>query len=133
MFSAPSPLIRNGRAALLLVAVALLTPGRAEARCGHPNAIFKTNLIVAEASAQSAQAPTETPAPPKPCDGSNCSEHQDHDAPPPSTAPAAPRAGEAVLNLGTQHPAAACDKFARGDSSLNPIDRAFSVFHPPRA
>ena len=138
MFALLSPLLRNGRAALLLVVVALLSPGRAEARCGHPNAVFKANLIAVEKSEppadQSVQA-SERPAPaaPCPCHGPNCSGVPTRDAPP-TVAPVTPQATEATLGAThTHHPSDARPKFARDGSSAHPIDHPASIFHPPRS
>jgi hypothetical protein len=120
---------------VLLVVVALLSPGRAEARCGHSHTFFKTNLLVTEPSAQPApEAPTEAPSTPaKPCDGPNCSEHPTPNAPAPTVASSSVRAAEAVLNLGTEPPADARGSFSRDDSSAEPINHTAAIFHPPRA
>lgn len=139
MFSPLQPLVRGWRAALPLVVVALLAPGRAEARCGHPGSVFKSDLITASepGAPRANEAPTSVtesaPAPDKPCDGPNCSERQDRNAPAPSVAPTAPRGAEAVLNIGTEHPGATRGSFARDDSSPDPIDRTSAIFHPPRS
>lgn len=135
MLASLSPLLRTGRAALLLVVVACLSPQRAEARCGHPGAIFKTDLIAAEAGEKPSAAATESPAPaaPCPCHGPNCSGAPTRDAPPPTVAPVTPQATDATLDSVTPHPAAAHPKFARDGSASHPIDRPSSVFHPPRS
>ncbi len=125
-------LFRYGRAALLLVVVACLTPDRAQARCGHQSAIFKAPIVAAEPDATPAPAPAEAPTP-CPCDGSNCSNRQDRDAPPPASSPTAPRASEAALTTDTLAVPPSRAAFARDRSAPRPIDQSSAIFHPPRS
>jgi hypothetical protein len=129
-------LIYRARAALLLLAVICAAPSRAEARCGHQTSIFKAPLA-APADEPRAAEPESQPAPVAParcpCNGPNCSDRQDRDAPPPSASPTAPRAVEATVAPPLSLRPAPQPAFARDRSSARPIDRTLSVFHPPRS
>lgn len=133
------PLFRDWRAALLLVAAALLSPGRAEARCGHPGSVFKSDLIAAEPSAKPAQVtqsqhqPVEAPVPAVPCNGPNCSEAPDRHSPPPSTASTVEAgAKEATQVLGALEPPDDGAPHICALTSSQPIRFASAIFHPPR-
>ncbi|MBM3983340.1 MAG: hypothetical protein FJ304_24325 [Planctomycetes bacterium] len=129
-------LIRHTRGALLLLIVACAAPGRAEARCGHQTSIFKAP-IAAPADEPRAAQPEPTSAPgapaPRPCNGPDCSDRHDRDAPPPAASPTAPRALEATLAPNPSLRPAARPGFARAGYDARPIDRSTSVFHPPRS
>src|SRR5262249_32981201 len=113
-------LFRGWRVAGLLVVAALLSPGRAEARCGHPGALFKTNLIATEPSAKTQQPqPVEAPAP-KPCNGPNCSGAPDRNVPP-SAPPTTSCAKEAAQVFGTLDPPGSGVPFACDFTSTRPI------------
>src|SRR5436309_15429144 len=118
MFSSPSSLLRDWRAALLLVAVACLTPERASARCGNHNTIY--HELIAAPAQHSAEAQA-TPAPlTPPCRGPNCSHRPDQDASPPATVTVAPQVSEAALHPGSTQPPAPRSTFARDRSSASP-------------
>src|SRR5262249_7360654 len=85
-------LLRGWRAALLLAAVAFLTPGRAMAECGDYLTLgSKAGRQHAEHQATPTGAATETtqqsPAPSKPCSGPNCSNAPVRESPPIPPAP----------------------------------------------
>ena len=128
MFSPITSLLRNGRAALLLVAVACLTPDRASAGCGNHTPIFSPALI---ASPDSPSAAVDAPTPAPPCHGPNCSGAPEPVLPPVAVAPPAP-AAEAVLPTQPVLSGAARGSFARGPAQFAPIRRPLPVFHPPR-
>jgi hypothetical protein len=137
MFSPIPPLFRAGRVAALLVVVACLSPGRVEARCAHPNAIFKTNLLTvetkAESSAQTSQA-EESSAPWTPCTGPECSGAPERPAPPLAPgAPAGAHAKEVAQALDVIEPLDGASSSVGNFTSPRPIRRACSVFHPPRS
>ena len=126
-------LFRGWRAALLLVAVALLSPQRAAAECGdHVTVLNPTARAGHDAPMPSDGEPLSAP---KPCNGPGCSKKPDR--PDPLSAPVAPSVapvkqlvpGAGLLNANdpTQ------SHFDRGDANARPVHRPFSIFHPPRA
>ena len=129
MFSPLSSLIRNGRAALLLVAVACLTPDRAFAECGDHVTILPAATIQ---GGQTVTPDTPAPAVPAPCHGPNCSRRPDRPLPPSAVAPPTMSATEAALPSAAGPPLTARGAFARDNSSPEPIRRPLPVFHPPR-
>lgn len=130
MYLSLTPTFRGWRAALLLVAVACLSPGRAEAGCGD-----HVTILNAPANPDHVRPGTpETPAPAPPCEGPNCSGNPSRDLPPlaPVTV-AGPQVKEVVHNLAlVGAPDGLRPPFNRDLTSPRPISRASSVFHPPR-
>ena len=129
MISPLPSLIRNGRAALLLVAVACATPDRAFADCGDHVTILPAAV---SRGGQTVTPDTPAPAVPPPCHGPNCSRLPDRPLPPSAVAPPTPTATEAALPSASGQPPAARGAFARDPSSSEPICRPLPVFHPPR-
>jgi hypothetical protein len=122
-------LLRNGRAALLLVVVACLTPERASAGCGNHDGVFHDPLIAID---QQQTALPDDPTPTTPCQGPNCSRRQSPDAPPPATAPITPQATEAVIDSRAVLSEGSRSTFPCDFSSPRPVRRTSSIFHPPR-
>ena len=136
-----SLLVRHWRAVLLLVAAMSLNPGRASAECGDYITIHNP---VPDAHRNLSMPPTHDRLAPNefgdsmpskfPCRGPNCSSMPVRDSPP--LAPVISFSSH-VKEL-VQSPALEDDEasrgssFARDDTSLPAIYRAYSVFHPPR-
>jgi hypothetical protein len=128
--SLPS-MIRDWRAAMLLVAAACLTPDRASAGCGD----HVTILNGSAASEHHATAPADPSQPMKfPCQGPNCSgKPVPHPASPAPVPPTTPQGKEIAQTLeGLSGDGALPFRFDRDSVSADPIRRASSVFHPPR-
>jgi hypothetical protein len=137
------PLIRGWRAAMLLAAVALSSPGRASAECGDYITVGGKSAMAhhepapdTPATTPTAQSETRPAAPGKrPCRGPNCSASPAKEFPPVPPAPSAgPQAKEHARLPETARDSGADprDPFARDNTSPRPIRRATSVFHPPR-
>jgi len=130
--SLPS-LLRGWRAALLLVAAAYATPGRASAGCGDYVTILNDSSGASHHHVMPAPGEaTESPAKP-PCHGPNCSESPARHFPPVPPVPVSAPAKELTHSFGSL--AGANDRrrsFDRDDSSPRPIRNPSSVFHPPR-
>lgn len=132
-------LVHTWRAALPLVAVVLLSPGRATAECGDYVTIRNApagSVHHVPSDAPNAVPVAETPTPAKrPCHGPNCSGSPVREAPPMApVAPAGPRAKELVRLLDFIHgpdtdPGSGFD---RDTTSPRPVSRADAIFHPPR-
>jgi hypothetical protein len=128
------PLIRGWRAALLLAAVALSTPGTASAGCGD-YITYPNSRPDAHSAPMSPATDDATPAPAKtPCQGPNCSGAPVREFPPVPPAPVTNPTKQQARHLGVTdlpnlEPGSA---FARDLTSPRPIRRATSVFHPPR-
>jgi len=127
-----SSLTRYGRAALLLVAAACASPGRADAGCGD----YVTILNGPAGSAHHPMPDADHPAAPAnaPCHGPNCSGAPARDNPPlaPVT-PVGPQGKELAHSIGLVNVAGAQrPAFDRDLTSPRPVRRASSVFHPPR-
>lgn len=138
---------RNWRVALLLVAVATLTPGRASAECGdylnipspHANnpraqthGIQTQTQPIPERSA--GPAPTDATPAKTPCRGPNCSRAPTRESLP--LAPVIP--SRAQVKEPVQHTAGQdlatvpAPPWEFDGTFLPPIHRATSIFHPPR-
>ena len=129
----PSPLlVRGWRAALLLVAVACSTPGRASAGCG--DYITYPDSHQDRHAAPTADQHGSTPAK-SPCDGRDCSGKTPRDSLPIPAAPSvSPQAKEAARQLDVAGDSDPSSGPALLDpTSSRPIRRAPSIFHPPRA
>lgn len=130
--SCPTP-SRFWQAALLLVAVACLTPNRASAGCGDYVTILDGTGNVSQHSSSGTNHQPDFPKPP--CDGPQCSGSPTPTAPP--LAPVAPvgsQSKELTQLLGTVSVSDTEPSFIyRYESHTSrPIDRATSIFHPPR-
>ncbi|MCI0702358.1 MAG: hypothetical protein L0241_14845 [Planctomycetia bacterium] len=125
-------LIRGWRAALLLVAVALLSPQSATAACGDHVTILNSPATLNQHTQPGASATPEPLAPP--CQGPNCSGAPVRHAPLPApVTPVSPQAKEVVQSLGLiGERDSARSSFARDFASPRPIHQANSIFHPPR-
>jgi hypothetical protein len=144
MFSLSPSLLRNAPAALLLVVVACLTPDRASAGCGNHVPLFTDPLPLTEQKAntnESSPAPCTGPdclrqanesRPVPPCHGPGCSQQPTRDAPAPTASRIVSPTTDAALNAVSSHCDSTCRVFPRDLSSLHPIARPSSVFHPPR-
>jgi hypothetical protein len=137
MFAPLTSLCRGWRAALLLVAVACATPGRAAAECGDHVIILNAKASASRdgrATPSSTEGAAESPVAPRPpCSGPNCSSaperHPPPSAPVPSSGPTGKEAAQALVQI--EQPDRASARV--GDlMSPRPIRRASSVFHPPR-
>lgn len=112
---------------LAAVAVALAWAGPATAGCGDHVVILKP---------AGAKQTTEAPPPKPPCHGPNCSAEPANPLPAPVTSGAVPTSSskEQFTPIDLSHHA---DRTAVGRpfefTSPRPIDRASSIFHPPRA
>lgn len=131
LISSLTALFRGWQAALLLVAVACASPGRAAAECGD-HVVILTNPTNQDGHA----TPATADVPPKaPCSGPNCSRPPERPAPP--LAPVSvsgPHGKEAAPLLGAVEPPDLAPSSRAADlTSPRPIRRATSVFHPPRA
>ena len=143
--SLPSPV--HGRRAVLLVAVVLLSAGKAEADCGgHVAVPYPTIRTTLHTAPMPATAPATTdpvalplPEPPepvkRPCHGPNCTGSPVREFPP--TAPVVPAgspAKELVRYLGFDLAGGtdAGPGFDRDTTSPRPVHRADTIFHPPR-
>lgn len=128
--------IRDGRAALLLVAVACFSPGRASAECGDYVTILNAPANHPHAAPQPEHHPaTEPPAPVKPpCHGPNCSGAPNRELPPLApVATTAPAVKDLARLLGPIDPDSHVrGRFERDHSSPRPVRRPSDVFHPPR-
>jgi hypothetical protein len=136
-----SPLIvRHWRAALLLVAGVLFSPGRSSAECGDYLTIHKQR---SEANGDRAMPVSEQDVeynfghslPSKqPCHGPNCSSSPVREFPPLAPViPTGPQLKDLAQQLySTDQETALGSEFARDNPSVRPIHRASSVFHPPR-
>ncbi|HSQ54576.1 MAG TPA: hypothetical protein VLM40_02440 [Gemmata sp.] len=122
------PLVRGWRAAVLLAAVALCTPEKAFAGCG--------DYITYPGDHQPTTANhPDTSIPPKPpCHGPNCHGNTPHEFPPAPPAPVTSPVKEDARLIGLVETPGDSDHshFDRDSDSARPIDRAFSIFHPPR-
>jgi hypothetical protein len=125
-------LVRGWRAALLLVAVACSTPGRASAGCGdyitYPDS--HKNSHAAPMTADHGATPAKAP-----CDGRDCSGKSPRDSLPIPAAPSgSPQAKVASRQLGDAGDSDAGPASILLDpTSSRPIRRAPPIFHPPRA
>ncbi len=129
-------LTRGYRAALLLVVVACLSPGRVSAECGDYVTILNVPSGETHQQASHESGATDShqsPARP-PCHGPNCSGSPTREFPPIPPAPVTSNpVKEAVRHAGASDAAdASPSAFDRDTTSLRPIRRAASVFHPPR-
>lgn len=130
-------LMYRARVALLLGVVVCLSAGRAEA-CGE--AFFKVAYANPNGANQSMvphQGEHSAPGAPgdRPCHGPNCSGSPTPNTPPVSSVPASSStAKETARQLANDSDD--CDSqrslFTRDTTSRRPINRASSVFHPPR-
>jgi hypothetical protein len=116
---------------LVIVASLALSAGRASAECGD-----YVTVLTGQAARSDTGTPgqTETPAPTRPpCHGPNCS---GRDFPPLApVVPIGPSVKELTQDLapvGSPDPDPG-STFDRDSATGRPIQRAFSVFHPPRA
>jgi hypothetical protein len=128
-------LFRAWRAALLLVAAACASPGRASAECGDYVVVLNGQTLTHSAERPPSTSLTrEAPADPKgPCSGPNCSRSPDHPVPPFAPAPApGPHGKEAAQTLGSDEPAECRSSRLDDFISPRPVRRAVSIFHPPR-
>jgi hypothetical protein len=128
-------LFRGWRAALLLVAAAFATPGRATAECGDHVVILTAPL----GEHRPATAGSHTDAPPRPvkvpCHGPDCS------APPAPadtlwTVPSAkdPReSNAAALAAAVGHAATHSVEWSIPGPDCTPTSRPFAPFHPPKS
>jgi hypothetical protein len=124
------PLIRGWRAALLLVAVACATPGRARAECGDHVTILNGPV----AKFDGASAAGHTPGPQKaPCSGPNCSRSPQRQAPDPAPAPTSgPQGKEAAVAAGSADERDGASARAPDPVPGSLVRRTTSIFHPPR-
>jgi hypothetical protein len=127
----PSGLIRGWRAAVLLAAVALGSPGTASAACGdyitYPDSHKNGHAAPMTASEDDA-SPTQSP-----CEGRDCG-GKNREFPP---APSAPVSSPTKEQARSFTPSDATGdgsgtRFARDFDSPRPVRRATSIFHPPR-
>ena len=127
-------MIRGWRAALLLAAVALSTPGTASAGCGdyisYPNSHPDAH---AAPMAPAADDPTPTPAK-APCNGPTCSGAPVREFPPVPPAPVTNPTKDQARHPGLTDPPGEepGSAFDRDLNSPRPVRRANSIFHPPR-
>jgi hypothetical protein len=128
MATSLSPLVRGWRAALLLVAVACATPGRAKAECGDHVTILNGPAANSDGASAAAPAPQKVP-----CSGPNCSRAPQRQDPDPAPAPTSgPEGKEAAVPAGS---AEERDSGSARVSDLAPgalVRRPTSIFHPPR-
>jgi len=130
-----SPLspFRGRCAALLLVAAACATPGRATAECGDYVAILNAR---AHSGGLTPPAPIEAPAPLEaPCSGPNCSRRPDRHAPPLAPAPVSETFGKELAQVFGPFDPLDVVPASRAPALISPrpVSRASSIFHPPRA
>jgi hypothetical protein len=124
---------RGWRAALLLVAAACATPGRAAAECGDHVVILNGPHARANPGHAAPPAADESPAPARPCSGPNCSRRSGHHPAPPAPVPnTGPGGKEVAPILGAVEPPDGASARFDDCTSPRPIRRASTVFHPPR-
>jgi hypothetical protein len=131
MLRSPLTLVRDWRAALLLVVVACASPNRASAECGSHVLVLNAP---ADGEHHALPVAGEMPASPKaPCSGPNCSRTPDHHTPPfaPVVTPSS-TAKEAAHALDVIEFSDGTSSYPDPLHSAHPISRASSVFHPPR-
>jgi hypothetical protein len=122
--------IRGWRAALVLAAVVLFNSGDASAACG--DYITYANTPKSEhAEPTTTKAHTTSPTKP-PCEGPNCSGVPLREFPSPPPAPVTNQTKEQVRVFVPHEDDVTCYTFERDPSFPRPIDRADSIFHPPR-
>lgn len=122
-------ILRRAALPLAVLVVVLASSGRASAGCGDHVVVLKTagERHQPEAGTQPAKTP---------CHGPNCSADRptDHAPPMTSTVLSVTSAKEVFTPV---EPSAQVNTKSRRrpfeSSSLSPIDRASSIFHPPRA
>jgi hypothetical protein len=124
-------LTRGWRAALLLAAVALCSPGTASAACGDYITYadsHRSGHAMPMADADGDAAPAKSP-----CDGRDCSgKHREF--PPAPSAPGTSPPKEQARPFAPSDSAAdgSGARFTRDFDSPRPVRRATSIFHPPR-
>jgi hypothetical protein len=140
MFHNLSSLVLYWRAVLPLFAVVLLSPGRASAECG--------DYITIRGSTSNTQLSHSMPFVDrmglyevgfsipikKPCQGPNCSSSPQRESPPITPVfPVSARVKELVKQAELTDDTPARNSSLLGDDfAQKPIDRAFSIYHPPR-
>lgn len=134
MMSFPLPsLIRYWRAGLLLAVGIAFTPGRARAECGDYITIH--NAAPGSHHSQTTHNNLGERTPFKlPCHGPNCSRSPERQSPPfaPPVVVGSPVKEQAQHVTAIDNDGTSSSSFARDNTSFRPIDRASSVFHPPR-
>src|SRR5262249_104147 len=127
-----SSLFRGWRATALLVVVVCLSPQRVAAEGGDHVRILNTSV---DSDLHAMPGPAEKPAPlPPPCQGPNCSSAPERPTPlfPPVT-PVGLQGKEVIRSLGlNDQPENPGFSFDHDFTSLRPIRRPASIFHPPR-
>jgi hypothetical protein len=127
-------LVRDWRAALLLVAVACATPQRASAECGGYVTIHNAPSAATRHAMPPIGKEPDVPAPARtPCQGPNCSDAPSRNLPPVPVLPVSQHVKEHAtcqVLLGAAEPphrSLDCDT-----SFSRPVRRASIIFHPPR-
>src|SRR5262245_41041356 len=112
-------------AALALLGVLALAPGRAAAACGD----------YLMAGGHSAKAPDQSPATPSapcPCRGPQCSQLPDSPLAPPTAPPTFVPAEWATVSASLHSPSTTRGDALPDDRAARSIRQANSIFHPPR-
>jgi hypothetical protein len=127
---------RGWRVALLLVATACATPGRAKADCGDHVLILNGPTVNTGDPTPTTPGTAQSAAPHKkkaPCSGPNCSRSPQRQTPPPAPAPTpGPQGKEAAHTGAAEAPTAGPPGRVYDSTSPPPVRRADPIFHPPR-